>query len=161
MLGPRTPELFLVALVACVPPYLMLGQKAPEGFVKVLPSEIKWQPNNVLSGVQEAVLLGDPAKSGEPIVIRVKLPPQIKVMPHTHPDARTYTVLSGEWKLGFGDRFDPAALQTFPAGSVYRLPAGVAHFQATGSSETVIQIESLGPSRTDFLPEPSAPPPKP
>ena len=40
-------------------------------------------------------------------------------------------MLAGEWKLGFGEKFEAEKLRTFPAGSVYRLPAGVPHFQAT------------------------------
>ena len=82
--------------------------------------------------MQVATLLGDPDKP-VPIVTRVKLPPDTNVMPHTHPNARTYTVLAGEGKLGFGEKFEAEKLLTFPAGSVYRLPAGVPHFQATGA----------------------------
>ena len=70
---------------------------------------------------------------------------------HTHRDERAYTVLAGEWKLGFGKKFDVGKLMTFPAGSVYRLPANVPHFQATGQSETIVQINSVGPSTTEFL----------
>ena len=72
-------------------------------------------------------------------------------MPHTHPSARTYTVLAGEWKLGFGEKFEAEKLRTFPAGSVYSLPAGVPHFQATSVQGALIQIESTGPTRTDYL----------
>lgn len=145
-------------IVSCVAALVLcavcpaVGQKNPEGFSQVLPSDIRWEPSKIVRGGRTAVLLGNPELCG-PLVIRIKLPPLSKIMPHTHPDARTYTVLSGEWKLGFGEEFDPAVLKTFPAGSVYRLPAGVAHFQATGSRETIVQIESIGPTRTDFLPQ--------
>lgn len=107
------------------------GDQQPPGLIAVQPDQIKWQPESAVPGAQTAVLIGDPDK---PVltVLRVKLPPNVKVMPHTHPVARTYTVLSGEWKLGFGKNFDPAKLRTFPAGSVYHLPATVPHFQATG-----------------------------
>ena len=107
------------------------GQEPPPtGFAAVLPDEIKWQPEAGLPGVQVAILLRDPDKQ-VPIVTRVKLPPNTNVMPHTHPTARTYTVLAGEWKLGFGEKFEAEKLRTFPAGSICRLPAGVPHFQAT------------------------------
>jgi quercetin dioxygenase-like cupin family protein len=120
------------------------------GFEKVLPSEIRWIPEPAAPGVELAILLGNPDKPG-PFVVRVRLPPDAKVMPHTHPVPRTYCVLVGEWKLGFGETYDPAKLQTFPAGSVYRLPAKVPHYQATGPTETVIEIHAVGPSTTDFL----------
>jgi len=116
----------------------------------VLPGDINWIPEPAAPGVELAILLGDPGKPG-PFVVRVRLPADVGIMPHTHPVARTYTVLTGEWKLGFGKTYDPAKLQSFPAGSVYRLPAKVPHFQATGSGGTVIEIHAVGPSTTDFL----------
>lgn len=140
----------LLIFLGFIPCSIAFGQAVPEGFAQVQPADIKWLPSKIVPGGQVAILLGDPDKSG-PLVVRVKVPANSRIMPHTHPDARTYTVLSGEWKLGFGEKFDPAKLRTFPAGSVYRLPARVAHFQATGSGETVVQIESIGPTSTDFL----------
>jgi quercetin dioxygenase-like cupin family protein len=122
----------------------------PPGFVQVLPSEIKWLPSPVVPGAQRAVLLGNPEQAG-PFVMRVKVPPGARIMPHTHPEARTYTVLAGEWKLGFGDKYDPGKLRSFPVGAVYRLPANVPHFQATGQVETIVQIDGLGPSGHDYL----------
>lgn len=139
--------LAFVSLLRCP---VVSAQAVKEMFQQVLPGDIKWMPSKIVPNGQVAILIGDPEKPG-PLVVRVKLPPGTRVLPHTHPDSRTYTVLSGEWKLGFGDHFDAAALRTFPAGSVYRLPAGVAHFQATGEYETIVQIESIGPSSADFL----------
>jgi uncharacterized RmlC-like cupin family protein len=126
------------------------AQGAPTGFIGVLPQSIDWHPDPTVRGLQVAVLVGAPDKSG-PLVLRVKLPANVKIMPHTHPNARTYTVLSGEWKLGFGDHFDSSRLLSFSSGSLYWLPARVPHFQATGSAETVVQIECVGPTATDFL----------
>jgi hypothetical protein len=50
-----------------------------------------------------------------------------------------------------GDKFDPANLRSYRAGSLYRLPARVPHFQATGPEGAVVQIESIGPTSTDFI----------
>lgn len=122
----------------------------PPGFVQVLRRDIKWLPHPAVPNGQMAILIGDPDKA-EPVVLRVRYPPNVRIMPHTHPDARTYTVLAGEWKLGFGATYDAAALRDFPAGSVYRLPAKLPHFQATGPSETIVQIESVGPTATNFV----------
>ena len=127
-----------------------IAQDEPPGFVKVVPSAIKWVPSPVVPGTYRAVLLGNPDQAG-PFVMRVKVPPGTRIMPHTHRDARTYTVLAGEWKLGFGEKYDAGKLRSFPVGSVYRLPAKVPHFQAAGESETIVQIDSVGPSTTDFL----------
>jgi quercetin dioxygenase-like cupin family protein len=133
-----------VALLADAP------HGGPPGFAQVLPSAIEWIPSPVVPGTYRAVLLGNPDKAG-PFVMRVKVPPGTRIMPHTHREERVYTVLAGEWKLGFGQKFDAEKLMTFPAGSVYRLPANVPHFQATGQSETIVQINAVGPSTTEFL----------
>ena len=125
-------------------------QDKPPGFAQVLPGAIKWIPSPVVPGTYRAVLLGNPDEAG-PFVMRVKAPAGTRIMPHTHRDERVYTVLAGEWKLGFGEKFDAGRLMTFPTGSVYRLPANVPHFQATGQSETIVQINSVGPSTTEFL----------
>lgn len=122
----------------------------PPGFVQVLRRDIKWLPHSAIPNGQMAILVGDPGKA-EPVVLRVRIPVNIKIMPHTHPEARTYTVLAGEWKLGFGETYDAGTLRAFPPGSVYRLPAKTAHFQATGSNETIVQIESVGPTATHFV----------
>jgi quercetin dioxygenase-like cupin family protein len=133
-----------VVLLAAAPP------DKPPGFAQVLPSGIRWIPSPAVPGTYRAVLLGNPDEAG-PFVMRVKVPPGRQIMPHTHREERVYTVLAGEWKLGFGEKFDAAKLMTFPAGSVYRLPANVPHFQATGQSEAIVQINAVGPSTTEFL----------
>jgi quercetin dioxygenase-like cupin family protein len=135
------------------------GEDVPTGFVEVLPEDVKWQPNPRVPGSQVAVLVGNPQLAG-PLVVRVKLPSGTEVMPHTHREARVYTVLAGEWRLGFGAEFVAGRLHSYPAGSVYLLPANVAHFQAAGAVETVVQIESIGPSSTEFIVSPKRLPKK-
>ena len=122
----------------------------------MLPQDVQWKPHPIVPGAHIAVLMGDPTKEG-PYAIRMRFPPNARVQPHTHPEARSYTVLAGEWKLGFGERFNEASLRSFPAGSLYRLPPDVAHYQASGDVETVIQIQARGPSATVFV-KPAGPP---
>jgi quercetin dioxygenase-like cupin family protein len=142
--------LFVVTFFVAVALSADASQDEPVGFARVLPSAIKWIPSPVVPGTYRVVLLGNPDEAG-PFVMRVKVPPGTRIMPHKHRDERVYTVLAGEWKLGFGEKFDAGKLMSFPAGSVYRLPANVPHFQATGQSETIVQINSVGPSTTEFL----------
>src|SRR5215471_3516529 len=134
-----TPLLTLALTGNSVAPSTDIDKGDPPGFVQAVPSAIKWIPSPMVPGTQRAVLLGDPTQAG-PFVMRVKVPPGARIMPHMHPEARTYTVLAGEWKLGFGETYDPRNLRSFPAGAMYRLPAKVPHFQATGQLETIIQI---------------------
>jgi hypothetical protein len=129
---------------------LAAGIVTAADLVEVRPDQIQWKPHPSVPGGEFAILLGNP-REPQPLIVRVKLPPNTRFMPHTHPEARTYTVLAGEWKLGLGEQFDPAKLRSYPAGSMYRLSARVPHFQATGPTETIVQIESIGPTSTDFL----------
>lgn len=144
------PLILLLPLVLAAADSLPAADPVPEGFVEVSSDRVPWQARPALPGTEIAILLGSPREPG-PLVVRVRMPPNDRVLPHTHPDARTYTVLAGEWKLGFGDTFDSARLRSYKAGSLYRLPKGVPHYQATGPDGAVVQIESIGPTRTDFI----------
>ena len=72
-------------------------------------------------------------------------------MPHSHPENRIYTVISGTFGLGLGDRFDATKLQAYQQGSVICLPAEVHHFQCSESEEYIIQINAIGPTATIYV----------
>jgi hypothetical protein len=72
-------------------------------------------------------------------------------MPHTHPEDRIYTVISGTWHVGQGDRFDPAGLQALPAGSICVVPGGVEHYQWVPSGQVTLQVDAVGPTATDYV----------
>ena len=67
-------------------------------------------------------LLSVSPPSPGPYVIRVKVPSGVKLMPHRHPEDRIYTVMSGVFYIGLGDRFDGDQVQAYPPGSVIVLP---------------------------------------
>lgn len=119
--------------------------------VEVLPGDIKWADNPALqSGGKIAVLAGKPAESGL-YAFRLKFPADFKVMPHSHPEQRIYTVIAGTWHIGLGDKFEPAKLKAFPVGSLYVVPAGVSHFHWAKSGESIVQINGIGPTATDYV----------
>jgi quercetin dioxygenase-like cupin family protein len=91
-----------------------------------------------------AILVGDPAKPG-PYVIRVKLPMGTRMAPHRHPEDRIYTVLSGVFYIGLGDRFDEDKLMAFGPGSLVVLPGGTSHFHWAKSGEYITQVTAIGP----------------
>jgi quercetin dioxygenase-like cupin family protein len=74
----------------------------------------------------------------------------MKVAPHTHPDSREVTVLSGVFATGYGEKADPAKLKVLPAGSFYTEPANVAHFIEI-KEDVVLQVSGTGPSGRHFL----------
>src|SRR5256712_8164916 len=96
-------------------------------FRSVLPDDIDWKPFPAFPPpVRLAVIVGHPSEAG-PYIIRVRVPRGVKLMPHRHPEDRVYTVMSGVFYIGLGDRFDPAKLQPYPPGSVIVLPGHAPH----------------------------------
>ena len=118
---------------------------APRTPVQVTPSEIQWVdgPPSLPAGAKVAVLSGDPKKAGL-FVMRLKLPADYKIMPHSHPADEHVTVLSGAINVTMGDTFDPAKGKALPAGSYALLPARTNHF-AFFKEETIIQLNNIGP----------------
>jgi Cupin len=119
--------------------------------VVVTPDKIQWGPAPPIfqPGAQFAVLAGDPGKPG-PFVVRLKLPDGYKIMPHWHPTPETVTVISGEFHVGMGDKFDPSALATLPPQSVAVVPAHHNHY-AVAKGETVVQVNAMGPFKLVYV----------
>ena len=120
-------------------------------FRSILPEEIEWKPFAAFpASARLAVIVGDPSQPG-PYTIRVKLPSGVKLMPHRHPEDRVYTVISGVFYIGVGDRFDPDKLKAHPPGSVVVLPGDTWHFHWAKSGEYVTQVTGIGPLGLDYL----------
>jgi quercetin dioxygenase-like cupin family protein len=114
-------------------------------FHAILPEDVRWKPfASFPPEVRLAVLVGDPQQPG-PYVIRVKVPMDVRLMPHRHPEDRIYTVISGVFYIGLGETFDESRLQAFPPGSVVVLPGGQPHFHSAKSGEYITQVSAIGP----------------
>lgn len=127
----------------------------PEGAVRITSEELVWKPGRV-PGHEIAALIGDSSKPG-PYVERVKFPANSTSQAHSHPESRMYTVISGTWYVGYGDKFDAAKLKTLPAGSFYTEPANVSHFSQIKGDGVVVQIVGNGPTATRFVDPADAP----
>jgi uncharacterized RmlC-like cupin family protein len=125
--------------------------------MRMTPAEIKGSPtdNNQigssgLAGVHTTVLFGDPAKAGFYSIL-LFVPAHVTIEAHTHRDNRVATVVSGEWRFGYGDHFDVKRLKALPRGSVYSEPGGVEHFAQTTDTAVVVQISGYGPTDTKYF----------
>jgi hypothetical protein len=108
-----------------------LAQDAMKAII-VTPDALAWKDNPALpKGAQSAILLGDPTKSGEVVVQRVRFPANYQVPPHTHPYAETVTVISGNFGFGMGEK--------------------IAHYVWTGNEQAVVQIQFVGPGGIDYI----------
>ncbi|HUL04923.1 MAG TPA: cupin domain-containing protein [Candidatus Acidoferrum sp.] len=126
-------------------------QPGQAAFRAVLPEDIDWQSFPAFPpSVHLAVVVGHPSEPG-PYVIRVKASGGAKLMPHRHPEDRIYTVISGIFYIGRGDRFDGDKVQAFPPGSVVVLPGNTPHFHWAKSGEYVTQVTGIGPLGLEYL----------
>jgi quercetin dioxygenase-like cupin family protein len=105
-----------------------------------------------LAGVHTKVLLGDPAKSGFYSIL-LFVPAHTTIQAHSHRDDRVATVVSGEWRFGYGDHFDAGALKLLPPGSVYTEPGGLRHnhFARTEADPVTVHIVGYGPTDTRYV----------
>jgi len=126
-------------------------QPGQAAFKTILNEDINWQSFPAFpQGVLLAVLVGNPSSPG-PYMIRVKAPSGAKLMPHKHQEDRIYTVMSGIFYIGLGEKFDSNKLQPYPPGSIIILPGDTPHFHWAKSGEYITQITAIGPLGLEYI----------
>jgi quercetin dioxygenase-like cupin family protein len=117
----------------------------------ILPESVQWEPfAGFPASARLARLVGAPEAAG-PYVTRVKVPGGVKLMPHTHPEDRVYTVMSGVFYIGLGEKFEESKLTAYGPGTVFVLPGGTAHFHWAKSGEYITQISAIGPLGLEYV----------
>jgi quercetin dioxygenase-like cupin family protein len=129
---------------------LALAGDSPRTGLTMTPEQLKWKPNPRVPGLGVAHIISKGTEPG-PYVYRVQFPKGRMVQPHWHPDDRTYTVLKGNWYIGWGETFDESKLIKLGPGSFYTEPARVPHFVATPDGEAVVQITGTGPTTINYV----------
>jgi quercetin dioxygenase-like cupin family protein len=117
----------------------------------VLPEDVDWKPFAAFPpSVRLAVIVGKPSESGL-YTIRVKVPHDMRLLPHRHPEDRIYTVMSGVFYIGVGEQFDAEKLTAYAPGSVIVLPSNTPHFHWARSGEYIAQVTALGPLGLEYV----------
>jgi Domain of unknown function (DUF4437) len=116
------------------------------------PNTISWgaAPPVVHPGAQFAVLEGDPTASTGDYTIRLKMPDGFRIAPHWHPKRENVTIISGTFKVGMGDKFDPGKMNAFVAGSFAFLDPSMHHY-AMASGETIVQVHGQSPLQFNYV----------
>ena len=128
-----------------------------DGHISLTPSEVKWNDAPGLGpGFKIAVIEGDPKVAG-PLMMRIKIPANGKIAPHTHPALEHVTVISGTFYLGIGEKVDASKAGAYPAGGVVVIPQGMPMFAFAKGKETVVQVHGIGPWATNYLKPADAP----
>src|SRR5580658_5887087 len=125
----------------------------PANFIHLTPDQIPFKNS---TGLEQAVVFGDPMKSGL-YVVRVRFPPGIHSNPHYHSQDRHVTVIKGVWYMGTGDAADITQAVPLKPGSYPFHPANGVHWAGAGAEETVVQIIGMGRVETVQI-DPKQPP---
>lgn len=116
------------------------------------PADLKWMPAPPVlpNGVQIAVLSGNPFAEGFSMV-RLKIPPHTTFAPHWHPTTESFTVLSGRFFVGMGDKVDKSKAKALPPMSFASMPATHHHYAYTGSEPVMIDLSFYGPFQIYYV----------
>ena len=116
----------------------------PKAIAIQLPKDIKWNVNEA-NGSAQAILVGDPSKPGLYVVLQ-KWFPHHNSRPHSHPNDRFITVLSGTWWVNTGANYDPEGMKPVPAGSFVTHFGKEIHYDGARDGEALLQIVGIGPA---------------
>ena len=117
----------------------------------ITPEAMKWTENPAFpKGIQIATVVGDPTKSGETVVQRIKFPANFTMPPHTHPFSEVVTVISGNIGTNAGEKPEKVGGLLKP-GSMWVYPKGHAHYAWTGDGEAVLQVQYIGPGGIEYI----------
>jgi hypothetical protein len=100
---------FTTLILGVIGSVALLAQDAQGPQQRLTPKEIKWPAaaptvgTSGAAGLQTVVLKGDPKKPGLYTML-LHLPPNTKILAHSHQDDRTAVVLSGVWYFGYWAR---------------------------------------------------------
>jgi hypothetical protein len=111
-----------------------------------LPAQIEWKSPPENPGVQNAVMVGDPAKDGLYMVFTKWLAGNHFSHPHFHRHDRFITVVKGTWWVGSGTKYDPDATVPMPAGTFVTHYGQQVHFDGAKDEDAVLLIVGLGPA---------------
>jgi quercetin dioxygenase-like cupin family protein len=121
------------------------------------PETLKWVSTPIAPTNRIAWVVGNAQSVGKIYVLFANYPAGGKSMPHTHPDERVVTVLSGTFYLGSGANFDESKAKELKAGSVVVVPHNAVHWGFARDGAVTIQEIGVGPSATTPWPQAGTP----
>lgn len=146
----KSTSIATIGVVAAI----ILGSAAHSEMVSkalISPDEINWgpAPASLPAGAEAALLYGDPTKEGL-FALRIRIPKDYQIPPHTHPKAEVVTVLTGKFSLGMGSKAERTSTKQLGAGAFMAMPPEVAHY-VFSDEETILQITSEGPWAINYI----------
>lgn len=114
-------------------------------------SNLKWMdgPPSLPSGVQMAVVSGNPGKQGM-FTIQLKMPADYAVPAHSHPTNEVVKVLSGKLHYGMSDKLNMSDAKTLTVGHTVTMKAKMNHWVHAPAPATV-QVSGMGPFQITYV----------
>lgn len=140
----------VITLLLLTLPVLGLTLEQPTTPEPVLPDSLKWTGPPQIPELKAAWVLGAEKEEGT-YALRVKIAKGGRVPPHSHPDTRYSTILSGTLYVGFGKKSDDSKMVAIPEGAVYVAPANVSHYLWAKDGDVVFQEGGVGPTATTMV----------
>lgn len=135
----------------CEVPMTNRHQPGEDTFRVIWPESVQWQPFAAFpTSSRLAVLVGNPSQPG-PYLVRIRVAAGQRVMSLRHSEDRIYTVISGVFYVGLGERFEESELTAHAPGSVLVVPGGQAHFHWAKAGEYVVQVHGIGPVSLEYV----------
>ncbi|ATQ69344.1 MULTISPECIES: cupin domain-containing protein [Methylosinus] len=141
--------IFLLLTVALGAPALAEG--APPA---ALQSELKYAPVPLFQGVFAAPVTGTATQPGALYALSVKYAAGARSLPHTHPDTRVVTIISGRFYAGVGGALDEASLRILGPGDSIVIPAETVHHGWAKDGEVLMLETGVGPTGASLWPKP-------
>lgn len=105
--------------------------------------DLKWNDTPALPGAKLAVIEG-PLNEAKPFILRLKFPANYKIAPHFHSAIEHVTVISGEFVMGVGEKFEQGKGTALKPGDVGIMQAKTPHYAYTKGA-TEVQVHGVGP----------------
>ena len=112
---------------------------------------LKWVdgPPSLPRGVQMAVVSGNPGSKGM-FTIRLKMPADYAVPPHSHPSNEVVKVVSGTLHYAMSDKLEIAKAKTLRAGHTVTMNAKMNHW-VHAPVPTIVQVSGRGPFQITYV----------
>lgn len=147
----KLAALILISIFSVVTQVQAQMNHMPATHIMVMPETITWVdgPASLPSGAKSAVIEGDPKAAGL-FTMRLSLPANYRIMPHSHPAVEHVTVLKGSFYMGLGEKFDATAAKKIPKGGFGLMNTGTRHFAMT-KKKCIIQLHGMGPWAINYV----------
>lgn len=107
-------------------------------------------PASLPKGIRFSVLSGNPDQPG-PFTLRLQLPANLVIAPHTHATSENLTVLSGSIVHDMGNTMVHSRGKLLDAGGFVFLPGDTPHSLWTNGAPAEIQVTGTGPFGLHYI----------